>query len=203
MRRALHRRAGGEPAGRRDRAALHADGARVARRGPAARRAQIPPRAAQAHRGGVLEVWLRRSRAKLHTGRVTPPCPAVVSRPTCLVMCRRCYFSRVAQIKIELCNDFSTCNQARRAASRSAARFAIDEGDSAGSCAEPPGPGSCAEPPGSGAEPPHSDSQNMMVQSELACESPPPFRGGPSDLAELDREFEALVGGHATQGEST
>ena len=43
----------------------------------------------------------------------------------------------------------------------------------------------------------------MMVQSELACESSPPFGGGPSDLAELDREFEALVGGHATQGEST
>ena len=53
------------------------------------------------------------------------------------------------------------------------------------------------------AGPPHSDPQNMMVQSELACESPPPFGGGPSDLAELDREFEALVGGHATQGEST
>ena len=131
-------------------------------------------------------MWHRPARAWPHAGRIIPPCNAVIG-PTCPVMCRRCYFSRVAQIKIELCNDFASCNHARRAAAKSASRFAIDdEGESAGSSAEPP----------------DSDSQNM-ASSDLARESsPPPFGGSPSDLAELDREFEALVGGTAA-GEST
>ena len=73
----------------------------------------------------------------------------------------RCFFWRVAQIKLELCNDFATANRARQQAVLASEAEALFDA---------PSPSANA--------------------GEPACDFP-------FDLAELDAEFEALVGAEA------
>mmetsp|Transcript_38992 Transcript_38992/g.81850 ORF Transcript_38992/g.81850 Transcript_38992/m.81850 type:complete len:264 (-) Transcript_38992:408-1199(-) len=128
----------------------------------------------------------------------------------------RCYFWHVANVKLELCNDFVTANRVRRDAALAAqptvvkagtpasgsevtesAQVSIDSSQEAAAEARQEGSaraaGSAEADQAQGAS--HADDANFAAATEMKTASAAlDLQDFPFDLAALDAEFEALVG---------